>query len=93
MKTLSSIIFILIFLSGCGTIKDKFCDYKFISPAEPMKIDQRLLLPCPDLVIPLTPLSPEQILVNSKENVAVYKACKNLHDSSVIVLKKISNNQ
>lgn len=92
MKNLSIIIFILIFLSGCGIIKNSFCDYKFIPPAEPMQIDQRLLEPCPDLVIPLTPLSPEQILVNSKENIAIHVICKNMHKASTEVLRKISNN-
>lgn len=92
MRILSYIIFILIFLTGCDTMKNRFCDYKFIPPAEPMQIDRRLLEPCPDLVIPSTPLLPESLLTNSKENILIYKTCKNLHDSSIVVLKKISNN-
>ncbi len=80
-------------LIGCATVKDKYCDYKIVPPAEPMEIDARILKQCKDLVVATVPLTWEGILENTKKNKLIYDDCSNKQDASIVVLKKLSNNK
>lgn len=91
MKIILALILSLTFLSGCSTMKDKFCDYQVIPPTKPIEIDKDLLKRCVDLVEPTLPITYNSILVNTKDNTAIYIACKNKMDAAIIVLKKLSN--
>ncbi len=87
------LISIFITLSGCAGMKDKFCDYKVIPAAEPIVLDQRILTPCKDLVLPEVPLTWEGILKNTKDNKLIYEDCSGKQNSSIVVIKKFSNNK
>lgn len=95
MKIALAIILSLTFLSGCSTMKDdlrnQFCDYAVIPPAVPIEIDKDLLKRCADLVEPISPITYTSILTNTRDNTAIYIACKNKMDAAIVVMKKLSN--
>jgi hypothetical protein len=91
MKKLAILAF-LICLTGCATFKDKFCDYKVIAPEKPMELDPRVWEGCKELVTPTLPLSWEGILYNTKVNKLIYEDCFNKQKSSIVIIRKLSNN-
>ncbi len=84
---------ILVFLlTGCTSLKEKFCDYQIIPPKEPIPISKEALQPCPMLVLPTLPLTLESILENQVKNKVIYTNCVNKNNAAIVLIKKLSNN-
>jgi hypothetical protein len=84
---------IVLSLTGCAGMKDKYCDYKVIPPAEPMEIDPRVLESCKDLIIPDKPLDWDILLENTRKNKLIYLDCVKRQENSIKLIKKFSNNK
>ena len=86
------LIFILTFLTGCSTMKDRFCDYENVArEAKPLQIDPKLLEPCLKAKLPEVPLTYEGILINTKDNALILVDCSNKLDATITVIKKFAN--
>ncbi len=82
----------IVLLQGCSFM-DTFCNYETVIPeAEPINISKELLEPCKRPVLPVLPLTYENILENNKNNMSLFIDCMNKMDANIVLLKKFSNN-